>query len=158
MRNLGQDACVPQPHEQPDADLIAPGVVLPPGALRFTFARASGPGGQNVNKVNTQAILTVTTEALAQTMPGWAIERLRSAAPRYLAQDPERLVIASSDSRSQLANRRTCLLKLRHLLIEAMNRPRPRRATRPSRAAVQRRIDAKKHRARLKSQRQRPAE
>ena len=148
----------PVPDAAPDENrvLIAPGVWLPPSALSFTFARGGGPGGQNVNKVNTHAVLTVRLDALAESLPAWAVERLRDIAGRYLAADPERLVIHAADSRSQLTNRRSCLAKLRQLLIEALNRPRLRRPTRPSRRAIQRRIDDKKHRSKLKAQRRPP--
>ncbi|MEM7625833.1 MAG: alternative ribosome rescue aminoacyl-tRNA hydrolase ArfB [Planctomycetota bacterium] len=136
--------------------LIAPGVRVDPAALSFTFARGGGPGGQNVNKVNTHAVLTVSLDALAGAMPGWAIERLREIAGRYLAAGPDRLVIHAADSRSQLTNRRSCLAKLRHLIVEATDRPRIRRPTRPSAGAVQRRIDNKKHRSRVKALRRPP--
>ncbi len=135
---------------------IGPGVYLPAAAMTFTFSRGGGPGGQNVNKVNTHATLTVPLDAVAAVIPCWAMPRLVSLGNRYVAADPDRLVIHASESRSQLANRRACELKLRRLLIEAMNRPKPRRATRPTRAARQRRLDAKKHRARLKTDRRRP--
>ena len=151
-----QNAPMPSPADQPGSEDVAPGVRLPPAALQFTFARGGGPGGQNVNKVNTHAILTVPMDALAQTLHPEALDRLRGAAGRYLAAEPERLVIHASDSRSQLANRRACLLRLRHLLIAAMSRPKRRRPTRPSRAAKQRRLDNKRHRGRIKSDRQPP--
>lgn len=141
-----------------DRNLIAPGVHVDPAALSFSFSRGGGPGGQNVNKVNTHATLTVRLDALQPALPGWALIRLRDLAGRYLAAEPERLVIHASDSRSQRANRRSCLLKLRHLVIQSMDRPRVRRPTRPSAGAKQRRLDAKKHRGKIKAQRQRPSE
>ena len=147
---------MPLPPDQPGHDEVAPGLRLPASALRFRFDRGGGPGGQNVNKVNTHAVLTVDLEALAAAMPAAAVDRLRQQAGRYLAADPDRLVIHASDSRSQLANRRACLVRLRHLLIQAMSRPKTRRPTRPSRAAKQRRLDAKRHRGKIKADRQRP--
>lgn len=136
--------------------VIAPGVRVDPGELSFTFARGGGPGGQNVNKVNTHAVLTVRMEAFADSLPHWALIRLRSISGRYLAASPERLVIHAADSRSQLANRRSCLTKLRHLLVQALDRPRIRRPTRPSAGAVRRRLENKKRRSRIKDQRRPP--
>ncbi|MEM6458323.1 MAG: alternative ribosome rescue aminoacyl-tRNA hydrolase ArfB [Planctomycetota bacterium] len=150
MNDPGND-----PGHHPDGS-VAPGVRLDPAALRFTFARAAGPGGQNVNKLNTAATLTVTLEDLADALPPWALARLRGLAGHRLAREPDRLVIRSSRSRSQLANRRDCLLKLRRLLIEATDRPRRRRVTRPSPAAKRRRLEDKKHRARTKDRRRPP--
>jgi len=147
---------VPEPSPHDETDFIAPGVALRSAALSFTFSRGGGPGGQSVNKVNTHATMTVAFEALHAAMPAWAVIRLRSLAGQYLAANPDRLVIHASDSRSQRANRRACVLKLRALLIQSMNRPRVRRPTRPSARAKQRRLDTKKHRSKLKNQRRPP--
>lgn len=135
---------------------IAPGVALPESALRFTFSRSGGPGGQNVNKLNTKAMLTVEVADLADVMQPWAIQRLLIHAGSRLAGDAERIQITDSSSRSQHANRQACLAKLRLMIVEAMNRPKRRRPTKPSRGAIQRRLDAKRHRSRIKSNRRPP--
>lgn len=132
---------------------LAPGVSLPEAALRWTFSRGGGPGGQNVNKVSTRATLTVHIDDLAATMPAWAVQRLTEQAGQRLAADPDRLVITSADSRSQHANRQACLLKLRDMLVRAMNRPRRRKATKPSAGAVRRRLENKKQRGQRKRER-----
>lgn len=131
---------------------IAPGVVLPEAALSFTFSRSSGPGGQNVNKVNSRATLTVPVSALRAALPPYAINRLKIVAARYVTQ--EGLQISASDSRSQIANRRACLERLREVVVESLRRPKVRKATKPSARARQRRLDAKKHRSKIKSRRQ----
>lgn len=129
---------------------LAPRVVVPEAALQWTFSRGGGPGGQNVNKVNTRATLTVNVSDLAPALPVHALTRLPEVAGQRFASDPDRLVITSADSRSQVANRESCLEKLREILVQAMHRPKRRRPTKPSRAAVQRRIDSKKRRSQRK--------
>ena len=135
---------------------IAPGVYLPASALRFTFSRSGGPGGQNVNKLSTKATLRVQVSDLVNVLPAWALKRLLIHAGSRLTADGERIVIHDSSSRSQHANRQACLGKLRMMLVEALNRPKRRRPTKPSRAAIQRRLDNKRHRARLKTERKAP--
>lgn len=130
---------------------VAPGIVLPEDVLSFSFSRSGGPGGQNVNKVNTRATLTVPMDALRAVLPEHAMARLELVAGRYLTA--EGLQISAADSRSQIANRRACLERLRVVLIEAMRRPKRRKPTRPSARARQRRLDAKKHRSRIKQAR-----
>ena len=148
----------PPPDDDAPADAlsVAPGRVLPAAALRFVFSRASGPGGQNVNKVNTRATLTVSFSDLEAILPRHALERLPGVASHYVAADPDRLVIHAGDSRSQRANRKACLDRLRRVLLLALHRPPVRRATRPSRGAVQRRLTAKKQRGEIKKTRGRP--
>jgi len=127
---------------------VAPGVELRDSDLDFTFSRSGGPGGQNVNKVNSKATLTVSHAALERALPPYALRRLERVAGRYLTQ--EGVQIAADDSRSQHANRKACLDRLREVLIEAMHRPKVRKKTRPSKRSNQRRLDAKKQRGRIK--------
>ena len=137
---------------------IAPGVSLPEQALRFTFSRSGGPGGQNVNKLSTKATLTVHVQDLAGVLPPWALKRLLIHAGSRLVGDDERIILTDSASRSQHTNRQACLAKLRLMIVEAMNRPKRRRPTRPSRGSIQRRLDAKRHRAKRKDQRREPTD
>ncbi|MFW6060734.1 MAG: alternative ribosome rescue aminoacyl-tRNA hydrolase ArfB [Phycisphaeraceae bacterium] len=130
---------------------IAPGVQVPASALRFTFARSGGPGGQHANKTSTRATLSVPAEALRAALSEQTMQRLaQHAGSRWTG---EQLMLTAAGSRSQHANRRACLVKLRELLVTAMHRPRPRRPTRPSRAAKQRRLEAKRQRGERKAAR-----
>jgi len=130
---------------------VAPGVYLPEAALSFSFSKSSGPGGQNVNKVNTRATLTVSMQALGEALPGYAMRRLDVVAGRYLTQ--QGLQLSAEDSRSQHANRRACMERLRETLVEALRRPRVRKPTKPSAGSVRRRLDAKKRRGKIKQNR-----
>ena len=130
---------------------LSPGVFLPASALRFQYARSPGPGGQNVNKLNTKATLTIAAAELEKVLEPAALERLRRLAGRQFTSD--RLVLNSAASRSQVANRRTCLTKLRYLVVRALVRPKVRRPTRPSRSAVEQRLREKSHRSRIKQMR-----
>lgn len=137
---------------------IAPGIVLKPGILRFSFSRSGGPGGQNVNKVNTRAELRIAVSDLVA--PGALSEdqatRLRKLAGRRLNNRDE-LVVASSRYRSQLRNRQDCLGRLRLLILRAVA-PRPiRRPTTPSRASIRRRLETKHRRSTVKRTRRRPS-
>lgn len=119
--------------------------------MRWQYARSSGPGGQNVNKVNTKAEMWVAVEALEGLTPR-AVERLRAIAGRRLTTSDE-IHVASDSERTQEGNRAQVLQRLRELLIEAMHEPKRRRKTRPSRAARQRRLDAKRRRSEVKANR-----
>ncbi|MEM6394367.1 MAG: alternative ribosome rescue aminoacyl-tRNA hydrolase ArfB [Planctomycetota bacterium] len=145
----------PPPQPQPPNTLrLAPGVFLPEADVRFEFVRSSGPGGQNVNKRSTKAVLSVPRDALAAVVPPGAFRRLVAANARYLTET--HLVLTDSGSRSQRANRDACTARLAELVAAALVRPTPRKKTKPSRAAHQRRLDAKKQRGQLKRQRRTP--
>lgn len=128
---------------------IVPGVMLPPSAWCFHHARSSGPGGQNVNKVNTKVALQVSLTALMTALGPEASERLRKIGGRCLTHRHFRMTC--DEHRSQEANRRACLSRMRELLLRARTRPRVRHATQPSRASVERRLRNKLQRGRLKS-------
>lgn len=128
---------------------VAPGVRAPEGALRFGFARSSGPGGQNVNKVNTKVEMWVAAAALVGLGPD-ALERLRALAGRRLTSADE-IHLTAQTSRSQEGNRAAVMEKLRELIVAAKHRPKPRKRTRPSRRAKERRLQAKKRRGEIKA-------
>jgi len=144
----------------PSADRVdvAPGIALPQAALGWSFARGGGPGGQNVNKVATKATLTVTLADLAEHLPADAVTRLKAQAGSAVVGEGggAAVQVSSAASRSQWANRKHCLEKLRELLVHAMRKPKRRRPTRPSRRSIQRRLDAKKRRGEIKRTRKNP--
>ena len=135
----------------PDAVEIVPGVRLSESAMRFRYARSSGPGGQNVNKVNTKAELWVPLDALFGLNPR-ATDRLKQMAGKRLTTAGE-IHIASDTERTQEANRAAVLERLRALLRQAVHEPKARKKTKPSRASKRRRLDAKKRRGEVKANR-----
>lgn len=135
---------------------ISPGIFLPRSALKFTFSRSSGPGGQHINKVATRVQLRLALEDLEQQLGAAAISRLkRMAGPSRVTSAGELLLVAAA-TRSQHVNRRMCLQHLSDLIVEARKPPPRRMPTAPSKTVRQRRIDQKKHRGRIKQTRQSP--
>ena len=130
---------------------LAPGVSAPDSAVRMQFARSGGPGGQNVNKLNTKAELWVRLDAITGLSPS-AMTRLRHAAGRRVTAEGE-IHIVSETERRQEANRAAVMERLRELIVRAKVEPKVRRKTKPSRAAKARRVDDKKRRGAIKSMR-----
>jgi ribosome-associated protein len=128
---------------------LAPGVYAPEGAIRVQFSRSSGPGGQNVNKLNTKAEVWVSIQGL-RGLSIDAIQRLMMSAGHRLTREGQIHIVAESE-RSQEQNRAEVFEKLRQLLVEAMIRPKPRKRTRPTRGSKQRRLETKKARSAVKA-------
>lgn len=135
-----------------DAPLFAaPAVRVPAWALRWRAVRASGPGGQNVNKVASKVELRVAV-ACVEGLNERTGARLRALAGARLTDNGE-LVITSAKTRDQGRNLADALAKLQALLQAAQALPRPRHATRPTRGSVERRLAAKHRRAGAKAAR-----
>ncbi|MGH6778845.1 MAG: alternative ribosome rescue aminoacyl-tRNA hydrolase ArfB [Bradyrhizobium sp.] len=118
--------------------------------IEIAFVRASGPGGQNVNKVATSAQLRFDTSGIA--LPSDASARLARLAGQRMTKDGI-IVIQAQRFRTQERNRSDAIERLLELLREAMVKPRPRRPTRPTLASKQRRLEGKKRRSDVKSRR-----
>ena len=123
-------------------------VVIPEGALTEKFLAATGPGGQNVNKVATACQLRVDVFRLG--LPPHAYEKLKSLAGSRMTTGGE-LVITARNYRTQEANREDARKRLAELIAAAHVRTAKRRPTKPSRAAKARRVDAKKGRGAIKA-------
>ena len=137
---------------------LAPGVVVPEDAIRFTFARSSGPGGQNVNKRSTKAELRVALLDL-RLAPQAAHRLLRLAGPLGVrVTDDGDVLITADEQRSQRQNRDACLDRLRELVARSLIAPKPRKPTKPTKGSRQRRIDTKKRRAETKQTRRKVAD
>jgi ribosome-associated protein len=135
---------------------ITPHLRIPDSELEWTFVRSGGPGGQNVNKVASKAVLRWNLAA-SPGVPEEVKARLRTLQRRRITLAGE-LVLSSQRYRDQGRNVEDCLDKLRTLVLEATRVPKARKATRPSRGAREARLRAKKRRSFTKSGRRQPAE
>lgn len=135
---------------------VSGSVVIPAAELRWRFSRSSGPGGQSVNTTDSRAELSFDlagTTAIGPVRKARALDRLATRLVDGV------LTVAASEQRSQLQNRRAAEERLAELLAEALAPPpRKRRATRPSKRAVQRRLDTKKRRGETKRLRRDPGD
>lgn len=129
-------------------------LAIPLNEFRWEFARSSGPGGQNVNKVNSKVVLRWTPSA-SPSLPPAVRARLLAAIGGRLTTEGE-LLVASQQSRDQSRNLADCLAKVRALVLAAAIPPKVRRPSRPTAASRVRRAEAKSHRSALKQQRRKP--
>lgn len=125
---------------------MTPSCAIPLDELRWRFTRSGGPGGQHANTADTRAVVVFDVAGSPSLAP-WQRDRL-------LARLGPEVRVAAADERSQSRNRELALGRLRDRLAEALRVERSRRPTRPSAAAQQRRLDAKRRRSERKRSRQ----
>ena len=129
-------------------------IQIPFTEFDFTFSRSGGPGGQNVNKVNTK--VTIRWSVIkSKTLPDDVRRRFQAKYHRRITKDGD-LVMQSQRYRDQGRNVADVLEKLRGLLLEVATAPRQRKPTKPSRGSNERRLDAKRRASSKKQMRRKP--
>jgi ribosome-associated protein len=129
-------------------------IAIPLSEFRWEFSKSGGPGGQNVNKVNSKVVLRWNPGS-SPSLPEPVRQRLLVTISSRLTRDGE-LLVASQTSRDQAKNLADCLGKLRSLVKVAAEPPRIRRPSRPTAASQVRRIEAKLRRSATKRLRRAP--
>ncbi|MCQ8185118.1 alternative ribosome rescue aminoacyl-tRNA hydrolase ArfB [Parvularcula maris] len=130
-------------------------LTIPAAQLEERFVRASGPGGQNVNKVATAVQLRFDLAANEQLLPAQKARLARLAGSRLTKEGA--ILLQADSHRTQSANREDARRRLAQMIREALPRPTPRKKTRPTKGSIERRLKAKQQRGELKTSRRPPS-
>ena len=135
----------------PDTLDISDTIKIPLSQLELSYVRSSGPGGQNVNKVSSKAVLrwNVAASGLLETD---ALRRLAVSFPAHLTKEGE-VVITSQRSRDAVKNKADCFAKLKAMILKAVTKPKRRIPTRPTKGSVARRLNDKARQSQKKQNR-----
>jgi len=123
-------------------------IQVPEGEFAWSFVRSGGPGGQNVNKVASKAVLRWDVRH-SPSLPPEVKARIEAQQPGRVTTEGE-LVLTSQRYRDQDRNRQDCLEKLRAIVLQATAVPKARKKKRPTRASKERRLSEKRHRSAAK--------
>ena len=127
---------------------VSPAIKIPLEELQFAYSKSSGPGGQNVNKLNTKAELRWDLRA-TKSLPADVRERFLAAYKNRITVDGA-LVLTSQRFRDAMSNTQDCLDKLKALILAVAKKPRPRKPTRPTKGSIKRRLEDKNARSQKK--------
>lgn len=132
--------------------VIQQGLIIPEAEISLRFSLSSGPGGQNVQKNDTRATM-IWDVAASTVLTEWQRKRLIEKLPGSYLTNSGVLQVSSEKERSRLRNVRECESKLGDLVRAALKKPKARKATKPSRASKEKRIESKKQRSQVKAMR-----
>jgi len=133
---------------------VSSSIQIPDSEFEITFARSGGPGGQNVNKVNSKAVLRWSVVG-SPSLPGAVRHRFLAKFASRLTKDGD-VVLHSQKYRDQLSNTAECKERLKQMLLQVEKPPTPRRPSRPTRGSKERRLQHKKQKSDRKRQRRKP--
>jgi ribosome-associated protein len=139
-------------HNEPIMLQVSTKIIIPDEELQFTFSRSSGPGGQNVNKVNSKATLHWDF-GTSTALPLDIRDRFQQNYGTRITNEGK-IVITCQESRDQPKNIDICLTKLRDMILSVLHAPKKRRPTKPTKGSQTRRLNEKKLRSQTKQGRQ----